>query len=76
MKRPKPITAETAADIVIACRKASGHETVYAAEKATGVNKGSLYRIETGQRDPGVGNLRALLAALGWRLKLVAERDP
>ena len=76
MKRPKPITAETAADIVIACRHAAGHETIHAAGTATGINKGSLYRVELKQRDPSVGSLRALLKALGWRLTLVAERDP
>ena len=76
MKRPKPITAETAADIVSACRKASGHETVYAAGKAAAVDDGTIHRIESGKRDPSVGKLRALLAAMGWRLTLVAERDP
>lgn len=71
--KPKPITAETAADIVVACRHASGHETVYAAGKAASVDDGTIHRIESNKRDPSVGKLRALLKALGWRLKLVAD---
>jgi len=71
----KRITHTDPADILRDCREASGEQTIYAAAKATGEPISTLQRIEAGTGDPSVGVLRRVLAKLGWRLKLVAERE-
>jgi len=76
MKHTKPITTDNPASLVKAAREASGLPTIYAAGKATGKSTGTFDKIEAGKMDPSIGCLRRLLAAMGWRLTLVAERDP
>lgn len=70
----KPIITTSPADLVTACRTASGLSTIYAAGKATAESTGTFHKIEAGKMDPSVGVLRRLLAAMGWRLVLRAER--
>ena len=70
----KPITTTSPADLVTACRAAAGLPTIYAAGQQTGESTGTYHKIESGKMDPSVGVLRRLLAAMGWRLVLRAER--
>lgn len=72
----KPITTTSPADLVTSCRTASGLPTIYAAGKATHESTGTFHKIESGKMDPSVGCLRRLLASMGWRLVLRAERLP
>lgn len=71
----RKITHDTPADLLRDCRQAAGESTIYAAAKSTGEPISTLQRIEAGTGDPSVGVLRRVLARLGWRLKLVAERQ-
>jgi transcriptional regulator with XRE-family HTH domain len=75
MRKPKPITATSAADLVRQCRLAAGYATIYAAGKATGLATSTLDRIEHGQQIPTVEAMRGILKAFGFRLVIEARNE-
>lgn len=70
----KRITQDTPAALVRECREAAGHDTICGAVRATNEPYSTIRNIEAGVSDPSVSILARVLAKLGWRLKLVAER--
>ena len=75
MSKPKPITADTAADLVRQCRIAAGHATIYAACKHTGLATSTLDRIEHDVQSPTVHLLQSILEKFGFRLVIEARKD-
>lgn len=73
-RKPKPIETDSPAELLRQCREESGVSRRQL--RALGESTGTVHRIESAESDPGVGVLARILSKLGWRLKLVAERDP